>query len=135
MKIEWMSQLCAEEINPSTHMAVISITGMGTVRKLKDGWGARLDADFNDFLKPLPEDPKYDALREYMFNETKAEEIARFVKTLPPAVNRIVIHCQHGISRSASVAKVLCAYFKEPFPEDYKYCNPLVLALLMEAFT
>jgi len=134
VKIEYMSQEKAEAIVPSDNMAIISIAGLDTERELPAGWTYRLDVDFNDFLRPLPEDAKFDIYREYIFNENKAKSIHDFIKGLPDKIDHIIIHFHHGVSRSATVAMILSEHYGEDFPKDYKYTNKLVYGILHKEF-
>jgi predicted protein tyrosine phosphatase len=134
VKIEYMSQEKAEAIVPSDNMAIISIAGLDTTRELHAGWTVRMDIDFNDFLRPLPEDAKFDIYREYIFNEKKAKSIHDFIKSLPEKIDHIVIHCHHGVSRSATIAMILSEHYGEDFPQDYKYTNKMVYEILHKEF-
>jgi predicted protein tyrosine phosphatase len=129
-----MSQEKAEAIVPADNMAIISIAGLDKTRELHPGWTVRLDVDFNDFLRPLPEDAKFDIYREYIFNEKKAKSIHDFIKSLPGKIDHIVIHCHHGVSRSATIAMILSEHYGEDFPQDYKYTNKMVYEILHKEF-
>lgn len=128
MKITHHSQNAAEDINPDETMAIISITGLKEIRALKKGWGARLDLEFNDINNMTQEEASESGVK--LFDEEIARKLADFIFTLPAGINHIVIHCRQGLSRSATIAKVLCEeVYNEPFPEDWPYLNPLVYTI------
>jgi predicted protein tyrosine phosphatase len=132
-----MSKKEAERIVPNENMAVISICGMDSERKLSNKWKHRIDLDFDDVdvagsftivtKKGNVEIPYI------LFDENMARKVITFISSLPSNVNSIVVHCYAGISRSAAVAKFLCEeIYDENFPKYYMSYNKLVYRVLYE---
>ena len=58
-------------------------------------------------------------------NENDAERIAEFAKNVVDKVDKIIVHCEAGVSRSAGVAAALMKYFNGddmPIFENPQYC-------------
>ena len=58
-------------------------------------------------------------------NENDAEKIAEFAKSIVNKVDKIIVHCEAGVSRSAGVAAALMKYFNGddmPIFENPQYC-------------
>jgi predicted protein tyrosine phosphatase len=132
-----MSKKEAEKIVPNENMAIISICGMDSERKLSNKWGYRLDLDFDDVDKKgtftIVTQKGNVELPYILFDENMARAIITFIKELPENVNSIVVHCYAGISRSAAVAKFLCEnIYNENFPKNYMIYNKLVYKVLRE---
>ena len=130
MKIEFMEQKEAEKIDPSVKMAVISIATVNSAntRRLKEGWGARIDLDFCDVNEKAKEEGTV------CFDIEMARKLAEWVKNLPQSINHIVVHCFQGMSRSAAIAKVLLEKQGQDIPDIYEpYYNKLVYKLFKEA--
>ena len=69
------------------------------------------------------------------FSSAQAEDIARFVLAQETSCKRIFVHCRHGISRSAAVAKAIAGALGAAFPESYAEYNRHVYSLVTEAMT
>lgn len=130
MKITFLSQKEAEALDPEPTMAIISIVSTGGKRDLKPGWASRIDLEFNNVTKIVPEEERFSGYK--VFDVVMAEKLVQFIKTLPSGVLHIVIHCHDGASRSAAIAKVLCEKYNAPFPIDHPYFNILVYTLFKE---
>jgi len=125
MKILFMSQQDAETLVPNKDVAIISIVGIQSPPRRLKGWTNRLDLHFDDIVQPTP---GYKS-----FTPIDAQRIKSFVKHLPSNVKTIVVHCLHGASRSAGVAKWLNEVYKtNEFPIFYSAYNPLVYKLLKD---
>ena len=58
-------------------------------------------------------------------NENDAKKIAEFAKNTADKVDKIIVHCEAGVSRSAGVAAALMKYFNNddmPIFESPHYC-------------
>jgi predicted protein tyrosine phosphatase len=55
-----------------------------------------------------------------------ARQIVRFVRAMAPRVEKIVIHCEAGISRSAGVGAALASCLKQPDIHFYDHGIPNV---------
>jgi predicted protein tyrosine phosphatase len=64
---------------------------------------------------------------------SQAQDIARFVLEQAPRSRRLVVHCRHGVSRSAAVAKAVAVTQSVCFPEQYDEYNRYVYKLVLEA--
>ena len=100
-----LSEQKACSYEPSGREVCISITNPDGPRPSLSGrFAAVLRLTFTDIAKPSPF--KWDLL----FNEDHARQIIDFVKEWD-GVERIVIHCMAGQSRSPGVAMGLCELF------------------------
>ena len=100
-----LSEERASLYEPSGREVCISITRPdGPVPALSNRFLATLRVAFSDIAKPSPF--KWDLL----FNDQHARQILDFVREWE-GVQRIVIHCMAGQSRSAGVAMGLCDLF------------------------
>lgn len=77
--------------------------------KLSRAFAAVLRLTFNDIVAAPGDD-------DILFGPVHAGEILRFVAEWPD-VDRIVVHCEFGVSRSPGVALGLCDYFDWPARE------------------
>jgi predicted protein tyrosine phosphatase len=77
--------------------------------KLSRAFAAVLRLTFNDIVAAPGDD-------HILFAPDHAGEILRFVAEWPD-VDRIVVHCEFGVSRSPGVALGLCDYFDWPARE------------------
>ena len=60
-------------------------------------------------------------------------EISTFVAKASVNCKRLVVHCRHGVSRSAAVAKAVASVAGAGFPDDYKEYNRFVYLVLHKA--
>ncbi len=123
MKIHFLSQKDAEKIVPSMNFAIISIIGRDSPLRHLKGWLYRLDLNFDDITYPEA------GLK--IFSKIDAIAVKRFVKSLPPNITDIYVHCLMGASRSASIAKWLNEYYKtNDFPKFYNIYNRHIYNML-----
>jgi predicted protein tyrosine phosphatase len=80
------------------------------------------------------------AYTQAFFTLAHAQTVTAFVVKLPPEVTTLICQCEHGISRSAGLAKAIAESlglpFENPLVENYpRYRpNPLVYRLTTQAF-
>jgi predicted protein tyrosine phosphatase len=105
-----LSREAAERYEPSGVEVCISIGDPGAApAQLSRGFVAVLRLAFNDIVAdPVPAD--------ILFATEHAVDIVRFVEHWPHA-ERIVVHCNAGVSRSPGVALGLCDVFGWPVAE------------------
>lgn len=90
------------------------------------------DVDFEDRVKG-----------EFPITDNQALDIARFVKSLPPTIDSIIVHCEAGVSRSAGVAAAIMKWmwnddsqiFDQPSYRPNMMCYRKVLNALMDDTT
>ena len=117
-----LSEKNAQLYEPSGREVCISITGpKKQFPSLSDRFAAVLRLAFSDITEPM------DHPDSVLFNDGHAKEIVTFIGDWRD-VNRIVIHCQAGLSRSPGVAMGLCELFSwGAVPEEnYPLCNQWV---------
>jgi predicted protein tyrosine phosphatase len=103
-----LSETSARAYEPSGREVCISITNpRGPAPKLSERFVGVLRLSFTDIAGPSPF--AWDAL----FNEDHARQIISFM-TQWPDIDRVVVHCMAGQSRSAGVAMGLCDVFGWP---------------------
>ena len=108
--------------------ALISITDPGAPQaSLHAAWSAVLRVAFDDADALTFAD---DGATSREFSADDAAEIAAFVATASRRCQRIVVHCRHGVSRSAAVAKAIAESAGLPFPPGYSRYNRFVYAAL-----
>jgi predicted protein tyrosine phosphatase len=118
-----LSQREALLYEPSLLEVCISVTEVDKPRpELSDAFTAVLRLAFSDIDEPSA-DPS-----DLLFNHEHAREIVNFVRQWTD-VDRIVIHCMAGQSRSPGIAMGLCELFSwelGEMAERYPYWNPWV---------
>jgi predicted protein tyrosine phosphatase len=119
-----LSRKKAEAYEPSGREACISITDIDDERlpKLSSTFVAILRVAFSDIDQPSA-DPS-----EVLFNEDHARQVTDFVSHWTH-VDRIVVHCMAGQSRSPGIALGLCELFSwatGDLEERYPFWNPQV---------
>jgi hypothetical protein len=89
--VEFMGLQEAEQLQPDSHTALISITRHGERARIKDGFGAVLRVAFDD-MHPI--------------TESQAQETTAFIRCLELAkpIERLAVRCEHGPSCSVTVA-------------------------------
>ena len=65
-----------------------------------------------------------------------AEAIVGFYRSLPPEVEKVVIHCEAGVSRSAAVGAALAHCLRQPEEQFFSRSHPnhRVRRLVIEAW-
>lgn len=136
MKIYAIPRKLAEEIVFDSKTAVISITAPGYPNANIKDTNKILRLSFHD-VWPM-NIPKQQIKKIYgdikLFSEKEADEIFRFVLKNKD-VEKIVVHCEQGYSRSSAVAAALCELYKdcdlsEFFDEKQYKPNMLVYSIL-----
>jgi len=111
--------------------ALISITDPSRQQaKLGNGWHSVLRVAFDDV--DAITFPGQDAhLQEITVDQVVA--IASFVARTSLSCKRLVVHCRHGVSRSAAVAKAVAEVAGAKFPGEYDEYNRFVYFALQKA--
>jgi predicted protein tyrosine phosphatase len=123
-----LSRKKAELYEPSGREACISITDVDEqeLPNLSSGFVAILRLAFTDIDRPST-DPS-----DVLFNEDHATQVANFVRRWSH-MDRIVVHCMAGQSRSPGMALGLCDLFSweaGDIEELYPHWNPWVRRVL-----
>jgi len=130
-RVLFLSQERAEQMAPPAATAIISITDPNrSPARLRDGWSAVLRVSFVD------SDPVTFADEGEVpgsISEDEVAAIAAFAAEQARRCQRIVIHCRHGVSRSAAVARAVCQAAQLPFPPSYERYNRYVFMVLRGA--
>ena len=119
-----LSRKTAEVYQPGGREVCISITDSDdeSFAILSSAFAAILRLTFSDIDEPGA-DPS-----EVLFNEGHAKQVTDFVRHWTD-VDRIVVHCKAGQSRSAGIALGLCELFSwetSELEERYPFWNPWV---------
>jgi predicted protein tyrosine phosphatase len=129
-RVLFVSQRQAIAMNPPNAAALISITDFNKPQvSFKPGWHQVLRVSFDDVDQITF--PGIDG-HLHEITESQVAEICGFVASSSIHVGRIVVHCKHGISRSAAVAKAIAEAANVAFPADYKEYNHYVYEVLRE---
>ncbi len=114
---------------------LISITDPGDPARLPDGWAGVLRLEFDDIAPPFPvlirDGNKHRDL--VPFDEPMATQVLEFVGGVSQDVNRVIVHCNAGISRSAAVARFLADYYGYYLHDKGEWANRHVLSVLYKA--
>ena len=115
--------------------ALISITDPGDPARLPEGWAAVLRLEFDDITPPFPvlicDGNQHRDLAP--FDASMATQVLEFVGAVLPDVNRIIVHCNAGISRSAAVARFLADDYGYRLHDKAEWANRHVLSVLYKA--
>ncbi|WP_144289831.1 dual specificity protein phosphatase family protein [Ideonella sp. A 288] len=130
-RVIFVSQKQAERMRPPDTAVLVSITDHRTPEaRMRVGWAAVLRVRFDD-VDPVTFPGQNLDLTPMSLGQ--ATEVAQFVSMLGSGCTRVVVHCKHGISRSAAVAKAVAAKMGAAFPKDYREYNKHVYALVSQA--
>ena len=129
LEVSFVDQTTAEDMVPEPDWAMISITGVSffTVdngAELHPNWAEVLRLKFDDVLS------RYDHF--YPITEDQAAQIIAFLDTVQDRVEKVVVHCLAGVSRSAGVAKFIAERYALEFDQAYDRYNELVFNTLKE---
>ena len=123
-RVLFVSQRQAEVMRPPRRSALISITDPRKPEAaLLEGWSEVLRLKFDD-VDPVTF-PGQDTHLS-VITSSQVAAIAAFVATHSKVSIRLVVHCRHGVSRSAAVAKAAAESLGVPFPPDYDEYNQFV---------
>ena len=130
-RVLFVSQQRAEAMRPPSATALISITDPGRpMAALRDGWHAVLRLSFDD-VDPVTFPGLDDPLDSLSADEVA--DIAAFAAAHARHCRCIVVHCRHGVSRSAAVARAICHATGIAFPAHYDRYNRYVYLVLRRA--
>lgn len=130
-RVMFVGRATAENCGPWSDFAMISIgepdasEGSPVIR---DGWHDVLRLSFHDVVPNQTMSGTYT-----LMTDEDANRIVDFVRHVAPEVQGIIVHCRAGISRSAAVAKWICAEYKVPFNHKYDRINDYVWQLMLKA--
>lgn len=129
----------AEKWRNGFGVAIISITDTDMpMAKLNGSWSIILRLKFDDI------DPKWHAHigaivdQDKCFSAGHAKEILDFVEDVKamPSVNRLVVHCEHGVSRSGAIGEFLSKRFGISLTSKHDLVpNAYVLKIMSEEFS
>lgn len=68
-----------------------------------------------------------------LMGEDEVVDIAAFTAEQARRCRRLVVHCRHGVSRSAAVARAICQATQLPYPEAHDRYNRFVFMVLRGA--
>ncbi len=116
-----LSQTRAETYVPSGREVCISVTDPGKLpARLSDRFAAVLRLVFTDITEPI-DHPEY-----VLFDGNHAGEIVRFARKWRH-VDRVVVHCRAGLSRSPGIAIGLTELFSwgavDHLLKEHSLCN------------
>ena len=127
----FVSQRQAETMCPPMATALISITDPSRpIAAIGEGWAAILRVKFDDV------DPVTFPGQDQHLQGITSDEVARvaaFAAMQAKTCQRLVVHCRHGVSRSAAVAKAIAETAGVRFPSDYDEYNRFVYLSLRKA--
>lgn len=135
-QIFYTSRQHAESLPGNPGTAVISITDPGQTE-------AQLSPQFKDVLRisfydAEPADEYLPSPIPGMFDQMMAREIGSFAEKFQnaPDDTSIIVHCEHGISRSAAVALFVEALSAAPLrAKEFAYdANPWVIDRLLRVY-
>jgi predicted protein tyrosine phosphatase len=130
-RVLFVSQRQAEGMCPPLATALISITDpKRPLAAVGQGWASILRVSFDD-VDPVTF-PGQDKHLKAITSEQVAE-IASFAARQARTCQRLVVHCRHGVSRSAAVAKAVAETAGTPFPGEYDEYNRFVYLALRKA--
>jgi predicted protein tyrosine phosphatase len=127
-RVLFVSQKQAETMRPPKNTVLISITDPSrSDASIGGGWVDILRLKFDDVDQVTF--PGQDLnLKEITPDQVAA--IAEFVADHSRKSLRLVVHCRHGISRSAAVAKAIAHALGIAFPAEYDEYNRFVYLAL-----
>lgn len=131
MKIHFVSQIVAEQMQPNDKMVCISVTSPNGWAKLKDNWKDVLRLEFDDIDRLHPDISLL--VGTNLFSKDQAQEVVEFLDKNKD-VDELIVHCMAGISRSAAIARFAaerfnCNDFLRKF-EKYDLYNKHVYRML-----
>ena len=127
-RVLFVSQRQAEGMRPPRATALISITDPARQpARIGDGWHSVFRVSFDD-VDPVTF-PGQDG-HLCAIESQQVADIAAFVAEHIHRCRRLVVHCRHGVSRSAAVAKAIAEVCDAPFPADYDDFNEFVYSVL-----
>ena len=127
-RVIFVSQRQAESMRPPRAAALISITDPHRpLANLSSNWTAVLRVAFDD-VDAITFPGQDLQLRE--ISACQVADIAGFIAAEWPRCKRFVVHCRHGVSRSAAVAKAIAEASGLWFPPEYNEYNRFVYLAL-----
>ena len=131
-RVLFLSQRRAEPLRPPRAAALISITDPHSPPAvLRPGWAAVLRVSFTDTDPASFADEPLDA--PGTLGDDEVARMAAFAALQAHQCRCIVVHCRHGVSRSAAVARAICEAASLPFPPGYASDNRFVYLALRGA--
>lgn len=133
-KVSFWPRKAMATLTPTKGSVLISIFDRrdGPLERVHPGWAEVLPLRFHDVS-----DPEMGGVEQFRVDQAKAifDLLDRH-----PQCPEVVVHCQHGQSRSAAVALYLSAIFgapcyqgPAPVQHPYSFANKLVLRVMADA--
>jgi predicted protein tyrosine phosphatase len=127
-RVLFVSQRQAVAMRPPAATALISITDVNQPPAVfLCGWSQIFRTSFDD-VDPLTFPGMDDHLHEITASQVAG--LCVFAAENFRQCRRIIVHCRHGISRSAAVAKAIAEAAGVGFPSDYDEYNHFVYETL-----
>jgi predicted protein tyrosine phosphatase len=130
-RVLFVSQRQAENMKVPKGTALISITDpTREPARLGIGWHSVLRVAFDDV-----DSVTFSGQDGHLLEITADQvvQIAAFVASVSHSCKRLVVHCRHGVSRSAAVAKAVAEVSGSGFPGEYDEYNRFVYLALQNA--
>jgi len=126
-EVFYVGRCVAEKLTPNKDVAIISITE-NDFANLSLDWKYRLNLQFHDIDLPSIKVNLRDRVKEkyICFNDDHAKQIMDFLTEVEDKVEKIIVHCHAGISRSAAVAKFIAEKYSLYFNHQYSLYNKSV---------
>lgn len=127
--VSFVDHESAESMVPRADWAMISITGFNpyTVNNEAD-----LHPDWAEVLRLEFDDVSIRGDHLHGITEEQTAQIIAFLDAVQHKVNKVVVHCLAGVSRSAGVAKFIAERYALEFDHTYGLFNQMVYDTLKE---
>ena len=125
----FVDHVAAESMVPKPGWAMISITGFNPYDVPNQ---ARLHPNWQEVLRLEFDDVSIRGDHLHGITPNQAGQVIAFLDAVQDMVERIVVHCLAGVSRSAGVAKFVAERYGLDFDHGYGLYNRLVYETLKE---
>ncbi len=127
--VSFVNQATAESMVPRADWAMISITGYNPCDVPNQ---ARLHPNWQEVLRLEFDDVSSQGDHLHGITPHQAGQVIAFLDAVQDMVEKIVVHCLAGVSRSAGVAKFVAERYGLDFDHTYGMYNRLVYDTLKE---
>lgn len=127
--VSFVNQATAESMVPTADWAMISITGYNPCDVDNE---ALLHPDWAEVLRLEFDDVSIRGDHLHGITPHQARQVIEFLNAVQDMVEKIVVHCLAGVSRSAGVAKFIAERYGLDFDDGYGLYNRLVYETLKE---
>ena len=125
----FINQAAAERMMPTAGWAIISITAFNPYTMNNE---ADLHPDWSEVLRLEFDDVSIRGDHLHGITEEQTAQIIAFLDAVQHKVNKVVVHCLAGVSRSAGVAKFIAERYALEFDHTYGLFNQMVYDTLKE---